>query len=75
MKHLLTFSSPYARGGAIGKGRYMHILSLATTSNPSDDIHLLCESTVLNFARYMSNTRTTKSLMHLVYATIDLALT
>jgi len=53
----------------------MHILSLATTSNPSDEIHLLCESTVLSFARYMSNISTTKSLLHLVYATTELALT
>ena len=53
----------------------MHILSLATTSNPSDEIHFLCDSTVLSFARYMSNIRTTKSLMHLVYAAAELAIT
>ena len=53
----------------------MHILSLATTSNPSDEIHLLCGSSVLSAAQYISNLRTTKSLMHLVYATTEFART
>jgi len=53
----------------------MHILSQATTSNPSDEIHLLCERTVLSFARYISNIRTTKLLMHLVCPTTDLTIT
>jgi len=47
----------------------MHILSVAATSNPSHEIHRPCETTVLSFARYMSNIRTTKLLLHLIVCT------